>query len=158
MLSQSKLKVLNSIEKKHMLDKVFVDTNILIYAYSEDEIEKQTIANKFLEDYSETIIISNQVINELVNVLFKKFKLSSNDIENTILELDTFMQIVDFDITTQIKAVRIKEKYKLQYYDALIIATALENGCTILLSEDMQHHQVIDNVLTIVNPFRPGKQ
>ena len=83
--------------------------------------------------------------------------MSSNDIENTILELDTFIKIVDFDITTQIKAVRIKEKYKLQYYDALIIATALENGCNILLSEDMQHHQVIDNVLTIVNPFRLGK-
>ena len=152
-----KLKVLNLIEKKHMTDKVFVDTNILIYSYSEDEIEKQIVANKVLEDYSETIIISNQVINELVNVLFKKFKLSSNDIENTILELDTFIQIVDFNITTQIKAVRIKEKYKLQYYDALIIATALENGCTILISEDMQHHQVIDNVLTIVNPFKLGK-
>ena len=153
-----KLKVLNSIEKKHMADKVFVDTNILIYSYSEDEVEKQIVASKVLEDYSETIIISNQVINELVNVLFKKFKLSSNDIENTILELDTFIQIVDFNITTQIKAVRIKEKYKLQYYDALIIATALENGCTILISEDMQHHQVIDNVLTIVNPFKLEKQ
>lgn len=140
MLYRLKLKVLNLIEKKHMKDKVFMDTNILIYSYSEDEIEKQMIVN--------------QVINELINVLFKKFKLSSNDIENTILELDTFLKIVAFDITTQVKAVRIKEKYKLQYYDTLIIATALENGCTVLMSEDMQHHQVIENVLTIVNPFK----
>ena len=148
-----KLKVLNSIEKKHMPDKVFLDTNILIYSYSEDEIKKQTIANNVLEDYSENMVISKQVINELINVLFKKFKLSSNDIENVVLELDTFIPIVDFDITTQIKALRLKEKYKFQFYDALIVATALENGCTVLLSEDMQHHQVIDNVLTIINPF-----
>jgi len=153
MPSPLKQKVLNSTEKKHMPDKVFLDTNILIYSYSEDEIKKQTIANNILEDHFENIVISKQVINELINVLFKKFKLSSNDIENVILELDTFIPIVDFDITTQIKALRLKEKYKFQYYDALIVATALESGCTILLSEDMQHHQVIDNVLTIVNPF-----
>jgi len=148
-----KLKVLNLIGKKHMPDRVFLDTNILIYSYSEDEIKKQTIANNILEEYSENMVISKQVINELINVLFKKFKLSSNDIENVVLELDTFIPIVDFDITTQIKALRLKEKYKFQFYDALIVATALENGCTILLSEDMQHHQLIDNVLTIVNPF-----
>ena len=154
MLYRLKQKVLNLIEKKRMVDKVFIDTNILIYTYSVDEADKQMIANKVLEDYSDVIIISNQVINELTNVLFKKFKLSSNDIENTILELDTFVDIVGFDIRTQIKAVRIKEKYKLQYYDALIIATAIENGCTVLMSEDMQHHQVIEKVLTIINPFK----
>ena len=152
-----KLKVLNLTEKKHMQDKVFLDTNILIYSYSSDEINKQTIANNLLEDYSENIVISKQVINELINVLFKKFKLSSNNIENVVLELDTFIPIVDFDITTQIKALRLKEKYKFQFYDALIVATALESGCSILFSEDMQHHQVINDVLTIVNPFTVEK-
>jgi len=152
-----KLKVLNLTEKKHMQDKVFLDTNILIYSYSSDEINKQTIANNLLEDYSENIVISKQVINELINVLFKKFKLSSNNIENVVLELDTFIPIVDFDITTQIKALRLKEKYKFQFYDALIVATALESGCSILFSEDMQHHQVINDVLTIVNPFTMQK-
>ena len=136
-----------------MSDKVFLDTNILIYSYSEDEIEKQTIANELLGEYSENIIISNQVVNELANVLFKKFKLSSDDIENVVLELDTFIPIVNFELATQIKALRLKEKYKFQYYDALIIATALENNCDILFSEDMQHQQIIENVLTIINPF-----
>ena len=73
------------------------------------------------------------------------------------MELDTFISIVDFDITTQIKALRLKEKYKFQFYDALIVATALENGCSVLFSEDMQHHQVINDVLTIVNPFTMQK-
>ena len=137
-----------------MSDKVFIDTNILIYSYSEDEIEKQVIANNTLDLYGNNIIISTQVVNELANVLFKKFKLLSDDIENVILELDTFLPIVGFGLTTQVKALRLKEKYKFQYYDSLIVATALENNCTILLSEDMQHLQVVESVLTIVNPFK----
>ena len=136
-----------------MKDKAFVDTNILIYSYSEDEPLKKSSANKIFDDYTDNLIISNQVTNELTNILFKKFKLSSEDIENVILEVDTLLPIVSFDITTQIKAIRIKDKYKLQFYDSLIIATALENGCNILFSEDMQHLQVIDNTLTILNPF-----
>ena len=63
------------------------------------------------------------------------------------------LSIVSFDIKTQIKAIRIKDRYKLQFYDALIIATALENGCNILFSEDMQHLQIIDEGLTIINPL-----
>ena len=51
MLYRSELKVLNSTEKKRMPDKVFLDTNILIYSYSEDEIKKQVIASNILEDY-----------------------------------------------------------------------------------------------------------
>ena len=137
-----------------MSDKVFLDTNVLIYSYSEDEVEKQTIVDELLEEYSESIVISNQVVNELVNVLFKKFKLTSDDIENVVLELDTFIPIVNFDLATQIKALRLKKKYKLQYYDALIVATAMENNCNILFSEDMQHRQVIENAVTILNPFR----
>ena len=62
--------------------------------------------------------------------------------------------IVNFSFTTQIKALKIKEKYKLQYYDCLIIATALENACTILYSEDMQHGQIIENQIKIINPFQ----
>lgn len=138
-------------EKKQMLDKIFLDTNILLYAYSEDEVDKQSIALKHLEGTD--VIISKQVINELTNILFKKFKLSAEEIEDALLELDTVFSIADFDISTQIKAVRIKEKYHLQFYDSLIVATALENKCTILLSEDMHHNQVIDGKLTIVNPF-----
>jgi predicted nucleic acid-binding protein len=139
---------------KPMPDKVFLDTNILIYAYSEDEADKQTTALGLLEQFESRVIISKQVINEIANILFKKFKLSSDAIESTLLELDTVIPIVDFDITTQIKAIRLKNKYNLQFYDALIVATALENQCTILYSEDMQHEQIIDGSLMIVNPFK----
>ena len=136
-----------------MPDKAFIDTNILIYSFSEDEIDKRNIANNILDKYANNIIVSSQVINELTNIFFKKFKLSSNDIENAILEIDSAIPIVNFGLKTQIKAIRLKNRYNLQFYDSLIIATAIENGCDILLSEDMQHMQIIDDTLTIVNPF-----
>lgn len=137
-----------------MKDSFFIDTNILIYAFSEDEKEKQAIANNLLVKKNGSIIISTQVINEFSNILFKKFNLSSDSVENVMLELDSNIPIVGFDITTQIKAIRLKEKYQLQFYDALIIATALENKCTYLFSEDMQHLQIIEQTITIVNPFK----
>jgi len=45
------------------------------------------------------------------------------------------------------------EKYKLSFYDALIVNAALQNQCCKLYSEDMQHSQIIENRLTIINPF-----
>jgi len=136
-----------------MPDKVFLDTNVVLYAYSEDEIDKQSIASELLKRFDGKALISKQVINEFTNILFKKFKLPSDTIESVLLELDTAFTIVDFDLKTQIKAIRLKQTYNLHYYDALIVATALENQCSILYSEDMQHNQVIDGSLTIINPF-----
>ena len=88
------------------------------------------------------------------NILFKKMKLTSEKIENAILEIDNYVSIINFTLTTQIKALKIKDKYKLQFYDSLIIATAIENKCTVLYSEDMQNGLVVENVLTIINPFK----
>ena len=141
-------------EKKPMRDKIFLDTNVVIYFYSEDELQKQKIANDTLEQYSDQIIISNQVINELSNTLFRKFKLSADEVRETVLELNDYFPIINFDLQTQLRGIEIKEKYKLQFYDSMILATALENGCNILFSEDMQHNQVIEDRLTIINPFR----
>lgn len=137
-----------------MRDKYFLDTNILIYAFSEDEPQKQKIALNIIDNVSGDTLISNQVINEICNVFLKKFKLSSNQIENVILELDSVLDIVNFDISTQIKALKLKEKYQFQYFDALIVATALENKCKILYSEDMQHKLIVENRLQIINPLK----
>lgn len=137
---------------KHMKDKAFLDSNIILYSYSKTELDKNKIANALIFSLDE-ILISTQVINEVTNILYKKFKLDSISIEDVILEIDNNFKIVNFSLTTQIKAIKIKEKYKLQYYDSLILATALENGCTILYSEDMQHEQMIENQIKIINPF-----
>jgi predicted nucleic acid-binding protein len=138
-----------------MKDRIFFDTNVILYAYSKLKNSKKEIANSkiFSHENNNSIFISNQVVNEFINIAYKKFELDSKQIESAILELDNCFNIVNFSTITQIKAVSIKEKYKFQYYDSLIIATALENSCTILYSEDMQHDQIIENQLKIINPF-----
>ena len=91
------------------------------------------------------------------NTLFRKFKLNADEVRETVLELNDNFPIVNFNLQTQLKAIEIKEKYQLQFYDSMILATAFENGCNIVFSEDMQHNQVIENQLTIINPFRDIK-
>jgi len=134
------------------MKKVFIDTNVLIYAYSEDEPNKSKLANKII--FSNESVISIQVINELSNILYKKFNLTAPLILKLINELEENLEIVDFNINTIKSAHNIKESYRYSYYDSLIIATALENNCLILYSEDMQHNQTIENQLKIINPFK----
>jgi len=136
-----------------MSDKIFIDTNVLIYSFSEDEPQKQKVAVELIDSVATDAIISSQVINELANVFLKKFKLSTEQVEDALLELDSLLRIVSFDISTQIKALRLKQRYNLQYFDSLIVATALENRCNILYSEDMQNGLIVDERLKIVNPF-----
>lgn len=59
-------------------------------------------------------------------------------------------------LTTQIhqRGLAVAERYRFSFYDALIVAAALESGCTTLFSEDLQDGQVIDQTLTVSNPFR----
>ncbi len=131
--------------------RVFCDTNVLIYAYSVTELLKADIANRVL--FEQHTIISTQVINEFVNTSFRKLRLPDEQVKQATTELIQSFRVVSFAANTQLKALDIKARYKLQYYDSLIVATALENDCDILYSEDMQHELVIDNQLKIINPF-----
>lgn len=131
--------------------KAFCDTNILIYAYSSSEREKADKANTVL--FSQPTIISTQVINEFVNVGLKKLGLTEPQLQLAISELSNRFHISSFNVETQKTALDIRARYKLQYYDSLVVATALENECDLLFSEDMQHGLLIDNRLRLVNPF-----
>ena len=134
-----------------MKDKIFIDTNILLYAYSTEK-NKQELAQNIINT-NNNIYISKQVINETINILIKKFKLNIKDIINVVKELEKEFIILDFDIQIQLNALKLKQNYNLQFYDALIVLTALKNSCTILYSEDMQDKLVIEKKLKIINPF-----
>ncbi len=135
-----------------MKDKFFIDSNVLVYSYSYSEPDKNGKAWDILKE-KDKIIISSQVIGEFINVLFKKHKIEKNLVS---LAAKKIIKIFGFKLIypeTIEKALFIFERYKFSYYDSLIIASAIENGCDILYSEDMQHKQVIDDKLTIINPF-----
>jgi predicted nucleic acid-binding protein len=99
--------------------------------------------------------ISVQVLNEFAAVVRRKTKMPFDEVQLALQSIEVLCPgplPITFD--THKKALAIAEKYEYGVYDALIVASALEAGCTILYSEDMQDGQVIDRRLTIRNPFR----
>jgi predicted nucleic acid-binding protein len=135
-----------------MRDNCFVDTNILVYCYSEDEPAKQETALNMAKN--STAFISTQVLTELANTLNKKFKLDWKTVEKVLFELRSEMNIFLNKPSIIEQSCQIADKYKYSFYDSLIIAAALACNCKTLYSEDMQDGQVIENSLTIVNPFK----
>lgn len=135
-----------------MSDKVFLDTNVLVYSYSNSETEKQSIARKLITDNNS--YISTQVLQELTNTATRKLSFSFPQAENAILECIKNNILHSNTVLTIKDACRIAEKYSFSFYDSLIIAAALECDCPILYSEDMSHNQIIDGKMKIINPFR----
>jgi predicted nucleic acid-binding protein len=131
--------------------KIFVDTNILVYAFSKSKDGKQKKAIDLLDNAHLTI--STQVIREFINVGINKHGQPLNEIMGDVTNIASVADIVNEDMETIEKAVEVHNKYQYRFYDCLILAAALKAGCDILLSEDMQNGQVIEGTLKIVNPF-----
>jgi len=85
--------------------------------------------------------------------LTKKFLLSTDDINLKISEIESYCEIANINTWLISNALILKDRYKFSYFDSLIIASALENNCDILYSEDIQHNQIIEDKLKIINPF-----
>lgn len=130
----------------------FIDTNVLVYFYTEDEPLKKQKALAIVN--ASNAVISTQVLTELANTLKKKFKLDWQTVEDVISELHAEFEIYANEPETIKSACQIAEKYRYSFYDSLIISAALSCNCQTLYSEDMQDGQVIDNTLVIRNPFR----
>ena len=132
--------------------KCFLDTNLLVYLYSTDP--KSAIIERLICSHFGDICLSTQVLNELYSVLTRKqlkTKTAAQQILNDLLET---YSIYCLDAQCIKRGITIHIRSHFSYWDSLIIAAALESGCTTLYSEDLQHNQVIDGVLTIRNPFR----
>ncbi|MCL2605488.1 MAG: PIN domain-containing protein [Defluviitaleaceae bacterium] len=131
--------------------RTFIDSNILIYAFSADEPVKQKKAFDCLNNCIP--VISTQVIKEFANVIIKKFKFDPINVSSIIHDIPHIAEIVREKLELIIGGLRIKQRYGYSFYDGLIIATALHANCRILLSEDLQDNHIIDGKLRIINPF-----
>lgn len=135
-----------------MPDKVFFDTTILIYAIS-DISEGDARAEMAESLLSAGGFLSVQVLNEFAAVAKRKLKMSWPEIAEALDAARALCgPVIPLTIETHEAALRIAARYGYQIYDSLILAAALEAGCTVLYSEDMQDGQKIDS-LTIRNPF-----
>jgi predicted nucleic acid-binding protein len=134
-----------------MKDKVFIDTNILVYFVSDDENKKMIARDILLKDNIN--VISSQIITEFVSITRKKKILPPEDVIQYANEFMDIFEFVLIDRETIKLSFDIFTRYKLSSWDSLVIASALENDCKILYSEDMQHDFLIDKRLRNVNPF-----
>jgi len=143
----------------YMKDKVFIDTNVFVYAYLEnpkkqEDYEKHLKAKELLRSFTteNIVVISTQVCNEYYSALSKN-KIENHDIQSSLSSLVQKVNVASISKDTVLGSFAIKNRYSFSYWDSLILSSALENGCNIIYSEDMQDGQLIDGVLRVVNPF-----
>jgi predicted nucleic acid-binding protein len=128
----------------------FLDSNILIYSVS-NVVAKKHRAIELLDQ--KNVLISTQIISESINVMRRKLNYDYSQIRRITDKFVEKATLSPITHETIIRALSIAETYGYSYYDSQVIASALENGCTILYSEEMQHEPEIENSLKIVNPF-----
>ncbi len=131
-----------------MLDKKFLDSNVILYALG-DELSKKKIAQDLLEQKP---ILSTQVLTEVSQVCLKKFKLDPDLVSQWIELLQTKTQIISVTSEMIQSAIKLFDRYQYSFYDSLIIAASLHAKVDILYSEDLQNGQCIEG-LRIINPF-----
>ncbi len=135
-----------------MNGKPFLDTNVLVYALGQDD-RRTPVAEALLADGG---TISVQVLNELVAVMQRKLRMPVSDILDALTAIRQLCPS-PLPVTADIHeaALSLISRYGWHVYDALIVAAALAAGCPTLYSEDLQDGQIINEQLTIVNPFTP---
>jgi predicted nucleic acid-binding protein len=139
-----------------MSDRIFIDTNILVYAFLENDIEKhKQTTNLLTELIGKEVFISIQVMSEVYSALSKN-GVAHEKIEKYLFELEEDMNVQPLDFYSVKRCLTLKKKYNYSYWDSLILASSIEADCEILYSEDMQNGQLIDNKLRILNPFIVG--
>lgn len=134
---------------------VFVDTNVLAYARDRAEPDKQRRAAEWMAALWESRRgrTGFQVLQEYYVTATRKLDppRSPTDVREDILALHAWRPLpVGFGTVED--AWRIEDRYGLSWWDALVVSAALEGGCGVLLTEDLQHGQVIDG-LTVIDPF-----
>lgn len=139
-----------------MSGRFFLDTNIFVYSFDPTAANKSQRANELIGEGVQKAqgVISYQVIQEFFNVVLRKFEQPMNVSEAEQYLSTVFRQFgyVPSSPRLFIQGLRLAEKNRLAWYDALIVAAALESNCAILYTEDLQHGQRFGD-LRVNNPF-----
>jgi predicted nucleic acid-binding protein len=132
---------------------ISLDTNVAIYAFTNDD--PKAVAARIVIQRAD--FVSVQLLNEFANVTLRKQGRPWPDVKAALDRLRrTLPKILPIDDETHMEARRIAERYRLSFFDALMLASALLGGARTFYSQDMQHGMTIDESLRVVDPFIPG--
>jgi predicted nucleic acid-binding protein len=139
-----------------MSGRFFLDTNVFVYSFDASSPAKASQAKKLIRSAIETHagMVSYQVVQEFLNVALRSFAkpMSTEDAEQYLST--TFRPLFSVHSSPALygEALRIASRFRLPWYDSLIVASAIEGQCDVLYSEDFQNGQQF-GPLTISNPF-----
>jgi predicted nucleic acid-binding protein len=139
-----------------MTDKLFVDTNVLIYAHDLDAGAKHKQAAELIRSLWEngSGVLSTQVLQEFyVNVTQKIPKPVPLAAARGIIDAYRAWQVEVNTVTTVLLASEYQERNRLSFWDSMIVAAAVQGGAAILLTEDLNAGQLIEGV-EVRNPFK----
>lgn len=137
-----------------MKDKCFLDTNLLIYMYDLNEVIKRDSIVSFVNTIKNKVdlIISVQTLGEFFNVVTKKLKYEKKHAIKFCQELREMFPVYEISTENVFHAMNISKQTQFSYWDSLILAMAIDTGCSVLYSEDLSSGQEIEG-LKVVNPF-----
>lgn len=139
-----------------MSARFFLDTNIFVYTFDTKAPAKAKRAARLIRQAADTGegVVSYQVVQEFFNVAFRRFSRPMNvaEAEQYLVTVFRPLLAVHSSPTLYVEALRVSGKYRLSWYDSLIVAAALQAQCGMLYSEDLQHGQELEG-LRIENPF-----
>jgi len=138
-----------------MSDRIFVDTNILVYAHDWSAGDRHAKAAAVIESLweAETGITSTQVLQEFYVTVTRKIKNPLTPAEaREIIRNYLAWPVQINDPETTIRASEIEEKNSLSFWDALIVAAALRMQAQKIITEDLNHGQIIEGIL-VENPL-----
>lgn len=127
----------------------FFDTSVLLYLLSKDSDK----ADRVEQLLAKRGTISVQVLNEFAAVAMRKLKMPLNDVREILGTLRAIRNVEPVTVATHDRGLEINERCGFSLYDSMLVAAALLADAKVLYSEDLQHDQVIDGQLRVVNPF-----
>ena len=132
----------------------FLDTNVFVYLFDETDDSKRETAEHLVQTalHDESGCISYQVVQETMNVIIGKLKAPPEKARQILDRILTPLWRVNPSRMLYHRGLDLQARYRLSFYDSLIVAATLEADCKTLYSEDLQHAQEIEGV-TITNPF-----
>ena len=136
-----------------MRDRIFIDTNILVYASTSKDKPKQQMALNYLKKcLGCDVYVSTQVLSEFYSAL-KKNGIDDATSRKALESYASTMTVLPVTLDTIKIGLDIRDSYKYSLWDCLIISSALSVNCNVLCSEDMSNKQIINSQVKIFNPF-----
>ena len=134
---------------------VFLDTNVFLYAFLNQDVAKKVVAASLVAQSvkERTGHVSMQVVKEFCNVMVKKSGKSSAEIGKAVALFGLFKMVAGSLHLVQ-RALQVRETYNIQFYDSLLVASAEQAGCDVLYTEDLNDGQMY-GIVKAVNPFKP---